>query len=202
MGIATTAPRPRVIPLHPEREARTTGLVGMIMFLASWAMLFGALFYSYAMLRIGALAWPPPGAPEIPLALPVGITAMLAGSSAMLEVSRSALAKGEMVRFQRALIASIVLGALFLGLQSQVWFGLWDAGLTLAIGAYASLFYFLTVFHALHVVVGLSILGWLLYTAPRASSPIVRKARGQYAAMFWHFVGAVWLIIFALVYVF
>jgi len=202
MGIATTAPRPPVIPLHLEREARATGTVGMILFLASWAMMFGALFYAYTMLRMGALVWPPPGAPEIPLLVPSGITLMLAASSGMLELSRRALGMGEMIRFQRALIACIVLGALFLGVQSQVWFDLWGAGLTLALGPYGALFYFLTIFHALHVVVGLGILGWLLYAAPRASSPILRDARGQYAAMFWHFVGAVWLIIFALVYVF
>jgi len=201
MGTAAAETR-RIIPLHPERAAHATGKVGMILFLASWAMMFGALFYSYGILRVRAPVWPPVGAPEVPLVVPTIITIMILCSSVMLQRGRRALYAGDVQRFQRMLIGSIVLGTLFLALQSQVWIDLWTAGLRIDTGRYGSLFFFLTFFHALHVVVGLGLLGWMLWTAPRLASPVARYARAQYAAWFWHFVAVVWLIVFTLVYVY
>jgi len=201
MGTAVAETR-GMIPIQSERDAHTTGKVGMILFLSSWAMMFGALFYSYGILRVRAPAWPPLGAPEVPIVVPCIITVLILGSSIMLEKGRKALLAGQVTRFSRFMIGSIVLGALFLALQSQVWMDLWAAGLQLQTGRYGSLFYFLTFFHAVHVVVGLGILSWMFWTAPRLASPVARYARAQYAAWFWHFVALVWLIVFALVYVY
>jgi cytochrome c oxidase subunit 3 len=201
MGTAVAENR-RVIPLQPERAAHTTGKVGMILFLASWAMMFGALFYSYGILRARAPSWPPMGVPEVPIVVPSIITVLILVSSVMLEQGRKALSGGDVTRFSRMMIGSIVLGALFLALQSQVWLDLWAAGLRIDTGRYGSLFFFLTIFHALHVVVGLGILCWMFWTTPRLPTSIARFARAQYAAWFWHFVALVWLIVFALVYVY
>jgi cytochrome c oxidase subunit 3 len=174
----------------------------MILFLASWAMMFGALFYSYGILRARAPSWPPAGMPEVPIVVPALITVLIIVSSILLEQARKALYVGDVTRFSRFMIGSIVLGALFIALQSQVWMDLWSAGLQLTTGRYGSLFYFLTFFHALHVVIGLGILIRMFWTAPRLSSPIARYARAQYGAWFWHFVAVVWLIVFSLVYVY
>jgi len=201
MGTAAAETR-SAISLRPERAAHTTGKVGMILFLASWAMMFGALFYSYGILRARAPVWPPMGAPEIPIVVPSVITVLIIVSSVLLEQARRALYEGANARFSRMMIGSIVLGALFLALQSQVWIDLWTAGLQIDSGRYGSLFYFLTFFHAIHVVVGLGILLRMFWTAPRLASPIARYARAQFGAWFWHFVAVVWLIVFTLVYVY
>lgn len=190
-----------VMPLPVERADYATGLVGMVLFLGSWAMMFGALFYSYGVLRLRASMWPPAGTPELPLVIPAAITVMMMGSAYTLESGRKSLRMNDNVGFQRMVIASIVLGVLFLALQSQVWVDLWAAGLQIDTDRYGSLFYFLTAFHAIHVVVGLVILFWMLMTTTKLPSPIARFARAKFAAMFWHFVGVVWLVIFALVYV-
>jgi cytochrome c oxidase subunit 3 len=191
-----------VIPLHPERAQHATGMVGMILFLSSWAMLFGALFYAYGILRLRSVMWPPAGTPELPIVIPTVITGLLIASAVAVEAGRRALAAKDETRFQRMVIAAIVLGGLFLALQSQVWVDLWAAGLQLDTDRFGSLFYFLTAFHALHVVVGLGILTWMLGTTLRLESPIARNTRAQFSAMFWHFVGAVWLVIYPLVYLF
>ena len=201
MGTAVAETR-RVIPLHPGRAAHATGKVGMILFLASWAMMFGALFYSYGILRVRAPIWPPVGAPETPVVEPAIITVLIIVSAILLERGRTALRLGKTTQFHRLMIGTMVLGALFIALQSQVWVDLWAAGLQLNTGRYGSLFYFLTFFHAIHVVVGLGLLGWSFWTAPRLDSPIASYARAQYAAWFWHFVAVVWLIVFTLVYVY
>jgi len=174
----------------------------MILALVSFTMMFLALFYAYGLLRIRAVAWPPPGVPQAPLLIPSVITGMMLTSSMALEWARRRLHVGDVRTFQRLALAAIVLGALFIGLQAGVWVDLWEAGLTLALGPYASLFYFLTAFHALHVFAGLGILVWMYVKAPRASHPEIRDSRAHLSAMFWHFVGAVWLVIFSLVYVF
>ncbi len=192
----------RVIQLHPERELRATNYVGMILALASWTMMFGGLFYSYGLIRIRSISWPPPGVPETPVLMPTLITVLLIVSSVAVQSARRKLRNDDEAGFHRLMMVSIVLGVLFIALQAQVWVGLWSAGLTLGAGAYASLFYFLTAFHALHVLVGLGVLGWAYVAAPRAASPVTRDSRVHLSAMFWHFVMVVWLVIFAMVYLF
>jgi cytochrome c oxidase subunit 3 len=190
-----------VNPRYLERAQYATNRVGMILVLSSWAMMFGALFYSYGLLRIRAVAWPPAGTPELPLVIPTAITVLLGLSAWAVEFSRKALAEGRTVLFRRLVMAAIVLGVLFLALQSQVWVDVWAAGLQLDTDRYGSLFYFLTAFHAIHVIAGLGVLCWMFWTAPRLDTALARHMRAQFSAWFWHFVGAVWVIIYALVYV-
>jgi len=190
------------IAFPSERSVRVTNHVGMILALVSFTMMFLGLFYAYGLLRIRAVAWPPPGVPQASLVVPSLITVMMMASSVAVEAARKQIQTADMRRFQRFALSAIVLGTLFIGLQAGVWVDLWESGLTLAIGPYASLFYFLTAFHALHVLAGLGILIWMYVAVPRASHPEIRGSRAQVASMFWHFVGAVWLVIFSLVYVF
>jgi cytochrome c oxidase subunit 3 len=166
-----------VAALHPAAFAgrRRTSFVGTALMLGSWAMLFASLFFAYAVVRYHAAAWPPEGATPLPRALPFVNTLVLLASSVL-------LARG-------ARRPAMALGAGFLGLQFAVWIPLWRAGFTLASGIYGSVFYALTAFHALHVLAGL---GALALTA---------RAEGRRAAaMFWHFVDAVWVVMFVAVY--
>src|SRR5438874_12943767 len=63
-------------------EDEVTSYIGMVIFLASWAMMFAALFFAYAMVRFRAPVWPPPDQPQLPILLPGLNTAIIAGSSA------------------------------------------------------------------------------------------------------------------------
>jgi heme/copper-type cytochrome/quinol oxidase subunit 3 len=166
---------------HQER----TALVGMAIFVASWAMLFAALFFAYGLSRLRALTWPPADLPALPLLLPAVATAVLGASSAVLE------------RWGRAgragLVATGGLGLAFLALQVLVWRQLFVAGLRPAAGAYASYFWALTVFHGLHVLVGLAALAWLAVRP----SPLARRLWTVY----WHMVGIIWGVMFLVVYV-
>ena len=136
------------------------------------------------------------------MVIPTLITLFLLGSSVAVNRARKSLRAGDETTFRRLMMSAIVLGIVFIALQSQVWVDLWYGGLTLGAGAYASLFYFLTAFHALHVLIGLGVLGWAYVAAPRSASPVTRDARVHLSAMFWHFVAVVWLVIYALVYLF
>jgi cytochrome c oxidase subunit III len=160
---------------HQER----TALMGMAMFVASWAMLFAALFFAYGLSRVRAVSWPPADLPRLPLALPALATLALAGSSAALHRAR--------------VIPGAVLGLVFLVLQVVVWRQMYLGGLHPQAGAYASFFFALTVFHALHVLVGLAALGWLA-VRPRPLSL-------RLWTIYWHMVGIIWGVMFLLVYV-
>jgi cytochrome c oxidase subunit 3 len=160
---------------HHER----TAVMGMAVFVASWAMLFAALFFAYGLTRVRALSWPPADLPRLPLLLPALATLLLGGSSAALHRGRAALAAA--------------LGAAFLMAQAIVWRQMYLGGLRPAAGAYASFFFALTVFHALHVLIGLGALGRLAWR-PRPLSL-------RLWTIYWHMVGVIWGAMFLLVYV-
>ena len=90
----------------------------------------------------------------------------------------------------------------FLGLQLALWITVWRAGLLPTAGPYPSVFWALTTFHALHVLVGLGALGALAWRTARGIYNAARHLPVRLWTMYWHFVGAVWLLIFASVFVF
>ncbi len=177
------------------RGAERTAHVGMAVFLGSWAMLFVGLFFSYAFVRARAPAWPPLDAPPLPRLVPALNTLVIAASSAAVVGAVRAQELGRTRAARHALAVAAVLGAIFLALQGLVWAGLWRRGLVPSGGPYPSVFYALTAFHALHVAVGLVALGWLAAAGAGAS-----RTRVRLWGWYWHFVGIVWAVLYATVY--
>jgi heme/copper-type cytochrome/quinol oxidase subunit 3 len=183
----------------PE-ESRRTSFVGMVMALASWTMLFTALFFAYAVLRLHAAEWPPDGLAPLPKALPAANTLVLLASSVLLHFGTRPEAEETRGAFRRALLGTLALGSLFLALQLAVWIPLWRSGFRIDSGTYGSVFYALTVFHALHVLAGLVALSTLLPGAFAGRYVSGRSSAVRLRAMFWHFVDAVWVVLFVAVY--
>jgi cytochrome c oxidase subunit 3 len=191
-----------VLPYRPRKDRKeSTTLIGMVIFLGSWAMMFATLFLAYAFVRARAESWPPAGVPRLPWKLPLGSTMVLAASSVAIERGRAALRRAQGEQLGPALVLALVLGAAFLSLQTYLWGALGAQGLRPeTAGAYASVFYGLTGFHALHVAVG--VLGLAVVTK--------RALRGEYSAahhlpvrlwaLYWHFVGVVWAVMFVSVF--
>lgn len=197
-----STPMGAIVPYPPPRARQEwTAYLGMVIFLGSWAMMFGALFFAYGMIRARATSWPPADFPELPLALPGVNTAVLAASSALLHLAVLSLRRGNVARTGPALAASIALGSIFLALQFVTWSALWDEGLLPSDGPYPSVFYALTAFHAVHVLVGIGALGWICHGAFRGKYSAARYLPVRLWALYWHFVGAVWGIMYLTVYV-
>lgn len=185
---------------RPGAEERTAR-VGMAIFLGSWAMLFAGLFFAYALVRARAPVWPPLEAPPLPRLLPGLNTLAIAASSAAVVRAVRARELGRTRGASRSLAAAALLGAVFLSLQVLVWIGLWRDGLVPSSGPYGSVFYAFTVFHALHVLVGLVALVWLAASV-RARTAAAAKASTDVRlwGWYWHFVGGLWALLYAAVY--
>ena len=190
-----------ILPYRPpQQRSEATAKLGMIIFLGSWAMMFGALFFAYGVLRTRAAVWPPVDQPRLPLAVGIVNTLVLALSSGSLFGSLWAIRRNAVRLAAFLLLGAGGLGAAFLGLQMRSWSTLSLSGFTPSSSTYASVFYGLTWLHAAHVAVGvvaLLFLGWRawrkIYSAPR-HLPL------RLWAMYWHFVGAMWGLMFVLLY--
>ena len=205
-----------VIELHgdgPVNQAppetgrdRVNATLGMILFIGSWTMAFGTLFLSFLVLRDKIAVWPPAGIalPSAPIA---GFaTLVLAASSVFVERGSRSLSpdagSGRKASFSALWITGMLLGLGFALLQAWLWYDLILAGRTQTSGLYESLFFGLTWVHAAHVVVGLFLLVWALVGSKLGRYGPERRSFVSNAALFWHFVGIVWLFLFLGFFVF
>jgi cytochrome c oxidase subunit 3 len=205
-----------------ERSLRS----GMAWFIYSEVIVFGALFATLFYLRLisvpdlasgdtHALLWPtfkagwPASGPDItgsvPIMKPSGVpainTLMLLTSGVMIALAHAALKKGHRGRLIAFLLATIVIGILFLRNQASEYYHAYTAlHLTLATGAYGATFYTLTGLHGLHVAIGTSVLMVMLGRILRGDFTPKHHVGFLAATWYWHFVGVVWLILFVLVY--
>jgi cytochrome c oxidase subunit 3 len=182
-----------------ERAVRGTSspIMGMVLFVAGEAMFFAALFGVYFSIRTSAGVWPPKsiGVPE--LAIPSALTAILVGSSAVLQFGVAAVRRGRLAMFQRLLALTILLGVCFLALQgydyAQLTFGIRD-------GIYPSLFYVMTGLHMAHVVGGVVLLSIVMWQAATGQISTGRHDPVEAAAIYWHFVDVVWIGLYTAFY--
>jgi cytochrome c oxidase subunit 3 len=173
----------------------------MVVFLGSWAMMFASLFFAYGFVRTRSPVWPPPDLPELPWVTPALNTLVLAASSGAIQYGVHSIREGAGRKLARALLFTILLGGVFLSLQLSVWMRLYAQGLRPDTGGpYSSVFWGLTCVHALHVAVGLIGLAWLCRRAFAGAFSAARYLPVRLWALYWHFVGAVWALMFVLIF--
>ena len=163
-------------------------------------MLFGGLVFSFLIIRVAAPVWPPPLEPRLPVGVTAANTVVLLWSSVAMIVAGRARARGDRGRFLRGLSLAAGLGCLFLAVQGFEWFRLISFGLTAASGVYGGTFYTLIGAHAAHVMVALAWLAVVLARAARGHFMEPRAATVTACAMYWHFVVALWPILYVAVY--
>jgi cytochrome c oxidase subunit 3 len=128
-------------------------------------------------------------------------TVILLTSGAMVTWANFAIAHGERGRFKLALLLTIVLGVLFLCLQaSEYHHALTQQNLSLSSGAYGATFFSLTGLHGIHVMIGTTVLIFILARALLGQFTPEHHFAFTAASWYWHFVGVLWLILFVLVY--
>lgn len=186
----------------PQAHHDWTATMGMVMFLASWAMLFAALFFVYGGVRARAHVWPPVDVPHLPLGLP-GINTVVVGLSSALYVwGVRSIRAHQPRRLTWALAGVTLLGCVFMGLQLWVWRDLAAQGLSPSTGTYGSVFYGLTWVHAAHVLVGIVAVACLTLRSYLGAYHAARHGGVRLWGMYWHFVGVIWALMYLTVYVF
>ncbi len=176
-----------------------SGKLAMWVFLASEVMFFTGLIGAYIILRMSHLAWP---GDEGHLSVPIGTlnTLVLLCSSATIVLSLSAAERRQVPAARNWLLATIVLGCLFLGIKGYEYHAKFSHHIYPSTNIFWSCYFAMTAFHALHVIGGIIFNVWvMLYTF----SPKLWTSRGhrlELAGLYWHFVDIVWIFLFPLVY--
>lgn len=183
----------------PRRTAFDNAVLATLFFIGAETMLFSGLVFSFWILRLAAPAWPPPLQPRLPLGLTALNTAVLLASSFAMAAGLRAIQTGRAGAVRR-LAAAAGLGALFVCVQGYEWVRLIGFGLTAASGAYGTTFYTLIGAHGLHVLGAILWLGVTLRLAARGRFADGRTAGLRACALYWHFVVALWPILYVSVY--
>src|SRR5258706_10385045 len=99
-------------------------ILAMWTFLASEVMFFGSLIGAYVILRSGLNVWPPVGDPALPKGMTGINTLILVASSVTFHWGHKGLLKGNVGTLKMGLLLTVILGAIFLGIQANEWTGL------------------------------------------------------------------------------
>ena len=170
----------------------SVGWWGILCLIATEASLFAYLLFSYYYMAVQrGQAWLPEPHPSLILAGPN--TAVLLASSVAVWWGEEGVEHGRRGQHLAGLALGVLLGIAFLAVQAFEWR---SKSYGLATSAYGSLYFTITGFHMVHVIVGVLILAMVLlwsilgYFSPR------HHARVTIAAIYWHFVDAVWICVF------
>jgi heme/copper-type cytochrome/quinol oxidase subunit 3 len=177
-----------------------TAKVAMAVFIASEAVFFAFLIAAY-IYCYGAVVHGPNASNSLNPSRTMIFTLCLLASSGTLWLAERRLAAAHKREFRLWLGATILLGAAFIFGQAMEYTGLIRKSVTPERNLFGAAFFTLTGFHGLHVLCGLISLSVLLVLAFRRGLG-EREVSGLGAvSMYWHFVDAVWIVIFSLVYV-
>ena len=186
-------------PLQEGNLGINTRKLGMWVFLASEIMFFTGLIGSYIILRAGIPNWPIPST-VLNIPLTALNTFILICSSATLVLALSAGKRGYVEGLQVGLFLTVILGALFLGIQAKEYRALIHKDFTIKSGLFGSCFYTLTGFHGTHVFIGVLCLICTFIKAIRGGYSKDDWRGVEIVGLYWHFVDLVWIILFTILY--
>ena len=176
--------------------------LGILLFIVSEVMLFGAFFASYFFLRVVAgegQPWPPDQF-ELPVAVAGVNTAILVSSSVTVHWALESVRRDQRRGLLLGLGATWLLGFTFLFIQLNEYVHI---GFSARDGSFGTIFYGLTGLHGAHVFVGLLLLSfaniraWRGHFGPKAKDHLGVEVPGIY----WHFVDAMWIVVYTTIYI-
>ncbi len=190
-------------PAGYERGERIpgAGALGVGLFIASLSMLFAASVIGYFVVRLRADAWPPPGMPGLPKGLWFSTLVLIVSSFTIHTALRGARSNAQGM-LKLGMLLTVALGIVFLISQVLSWSALYRAEVTMKTNLYGFTFYMLTGLHGAHVIGGLIPLCVVTVKSFLGRYSSEYHPGVQYCAMYWHFLDAVWLIMFLMMVVF
>jgi cytochrome c oxidase subunit III len=186
-------------PPPANRSSRVEpALLGMLLFIISEVMIFGAFFTAYFFIRVVQGAeWPAEGT-ELPKLIAGINTAVLISSSFTLHWSETALKADNRFGFQAGIFTTFMLGATFLFVQINEYV---HVGFSPQDHAQGTIFYGLTGLHGAHVAIGLTLLAIVTTRAFRGHYSPTSHRGVEVPGIYWHFVDVMWIIVYTTVYI-
>jgi cytochrome c oxidase subunit 3 len=191
---------PYTVETHPE-----TGIynakAGIWLFLASEVMLFGALFTSYILLRVGAETWPH-GRELLNIPLATFNTIVLISSSVTMVMSWASLMMKNFTKYKMYMGLTILLGLTFLVVKVFEYGAKFSHGLYPSTDTFYATYFTLTGLHGLHVLGGIivNVYNWGPGSKMWNTEPMRFTNRVEVIGLYWHFVDLVWIFLFPVLY--
>jgi cytochrome c oxidase subunit III len=175
------------------------GHVGMLCLIAAESAIFTIFVVAYIFYIGKSLSGP---TPKEVLELPIFATVCLLSSSLTIHAAVNALRKSNHARFRLWWFLTLALGSIFLVATGREWHHLiYDKGLKISTNLFGTTYYSLVGLHAFHVCVGLIGLVTILLLALFGRVRQEHTKNVDTFALYWHFVDAVWIVVFSVVYI-
>jgi cytochrome c oxidase subunit 3 len=172
--------------------------LGMLLFIISEIMLFGAFFTAYFFIRVvGEANWPAQGE-ELPVAIAGVNTAILLSSSFTMHWALEGARNENRRALKVGILTTFLLGLTFLTIQVNEYVHL---GFSPADNAQGTIFYGLTGLHGAHVFIGLNLLLFATIRAFRGHYSAKEHRGVEVPGIYWHFVDIMWIFVFSTIYV-
>ena len=186
-------------PPAANRSSRVdASMLGMLLFIISEVMLFGAFFTAYFFMRVVANDdWPAPGT-ELPVLIAGINTCVLVSSSLTMHWALHGAKAENRFALRAGLFTTLLLGVTFLMVQINEYIHI---GFSPADHAQGTIFYGLTGLHGAHVFVGLTLLLFATIRAFRGHFTAAEHRGVEIPGIYWHFVDVMWIIVFSAVYI-
>src|SRR5216683_532286 len=193
---ATTTPLPG-IPGAWKLPYR--GRIGMACLILAESAIFTIFVVAYLFYVGKSLTGPTPR--EV-LETPIFYTICLLSSSLTIHLAGKLLERGKRIAFLSLWLLTIVLGGLFMYGTGREWHRLiYEHGLTISTNLFGTTYYSLVGLHAFHVTVGLVMLCIVLIFGLAGRVGVGQSQRVDVLSLYWHFVDAVWVVVFTVVYI-
>ena len=191
---------PYTVEARPD-TGLTNGKIGIWLFLASEVMLFGALFASYIVLRVGSSDWPM-GREILNVPLATINTIVLISSSVTMVMAWASLMRKNLFQFRLYMAGTVLFGLVFLVIKYFEYTAKFDHHLYPSTNNFIAIYFTLTGLHGLHVIGGMVVNGyfWVVCKREWKKNPGLLTNRVEHSGLFWHFVDLVWIFLFPVLY--
>ena len=187
------------IPQAPRSWVPDRGKVGMAALIVAESAIFTIFVVAYLFYVGKSLTGPTPGKV---LETPIFYSICLLSSSITVHLAGAALKRGRQPAFVGLWLLTFVLGGLFLYGTGQEWYRLiYEKGLSISTNLFGTTYYSLVGLHAFHLTAGLAMLLVVLIFALAGRVTRAHSGRIDVLSMYWHFVDAVWIVVFTVVYI-
>jgi cytochrome c oxidase subunit 3 len=180
-------------------ELPSRGRVGMYCLISAESAIFTIFVVAYLFYLGKSLTGP---MPKEVLRVPIFFSVCLLSSSLTIHFAVHSLKRAKVAAFGLWWFLTLALGAIFLAGTAREWHHLiYDEGLTIQANLFGTTYYSLVGLHAFHVTVGLVAITTVLLFALLGHVKQEHAERVDVLALYWHFVDAVWVVVFTVVYV-